>query len=689
MPTPFDFEHADPWASHFIDVESLNALITDAIVERVAAVHRAAAAGVVEPTKSLLVLGPAGTGKTHLFARVRRLSGPKATFVHIRPDLGIQTTPRHVLAHVLTSLQRETALLEATQLDVLVGTVLSTVQGRGRQQPLMHLDDYRRADASERQRLVDDILERFGALSIDASSDYLELLLRVPLADRGERQAACAWLSGREPSEAQLARLGRRSALDDTEVVPALRTLAVTAALGGPLVLVFDQLENLIDPGAPPDRILAYGTLVSELVDNVRGLTLVQMALDSEWLHGIGPRLGESQRTRVEMQTMLLDLPTAEQREILLRRWIGELPEDQRRGEFPAPFGAGEARRWCEAADMTPRALMIACRRALAGDVAPAAGSQDAESAAAEALDGCLERHWEEHLVAARAEILRAAEEGTSLSPERVASSLVAVLSLSADVTTKVRASKPATMVEVERAGCRGSILLLQQSHPRSVAAGLERAVAVAAQQAVLVVRDRALPFKPSWIVCEGRRKELMALPNSDWLDLEHEALARALAAHDFLASARSQDLAGPEGRPIEEAPARAWLTAWMASQEDPLQAAAFRLLEPPSSPPVRAEALPAPRAPAATQAAPTATAARPAAAAPVGALVCLEDLRVASLERLVQEVRRRTPDTSRAAIEGELRSATDRVRWFGSALVAITQSPAAPRAARAKERAL
>src|SRR5690606_6920878 len=99
-------------------------------------------------------------------------------------------------------------------------------------------------------------------------------------------------------SEQQLARLGRTSALDDTEVIPALRTLAVMSALGAPLVLVFDQLENLIDPGGASDRIVAHGTLVSELVDNVRGLTIAQMALDTEWLRAIRPVLGASQRSR-------------------------------------------------------------------------------------------------------------------------------------------------------------------------------------------------------------------------------------------------------------------------------------------------------------------------------------------------------------------------------------------------------
>src|SRR5690606_33879342 len=150
MPTPFDFEHADPWGSHFIDVESLNASVTDALTERIRRVRREGAQGSVPPTWSLLVLGPAGTAQSPLVARLRRPLGPPPSFAHIRPDIGVEATPRHILAHVLASLQRETTKLAARQLDVLVGSVLATVQGGGPARPLLHLDDYRRASPEVR-----------------------------------------------------------------------------------------------------------------------------------------------------------------------------------------------------------------------------------------------------------------------------------------------------------------------------------------------------------------------------------------------------------------------------------------------------------------------------------------------------------------------------------------------------------
>jgi hypothetical protein len=69
----------------------------------------------------------------------------------------------------------------------------------------------------------------------------------------------------------------------------ALQTLSAVAALRAPLVIVFDQLENLAERERSGERLNAYANLTSELVDAVRGAVLVHMALATEWTHGIQP----------------------------------------------------------------------------------------------------------------------------------------------------------------------------------------------------------------------------------------------------------------------------------------------------------------------------------------------------------------------------------------------------------------
>jgi hypothetical protein len=676
--SPLDLEHADPWAADFVDVESLNAHITDWVAHRLSGVRTAASGDEALHSTSLLVLGPAGAGKTHLFARLRRKLGPSAVFVLVRPEIGVSMTPRHVLGHLLAGLQRETSSLAARQLDVVVGSLLARVQGGRITAPLLHLDDYCRAEADERERLIDDLIAHVESLDGGISADYLELLLRVPLMGRAERQAAVAWLSGREPSEAQLRKLGLRDGVPDTEVMAALRTLTATAALGSPLCLVFDQLENLIDGDRANERILGHGTLVSELHDGVRGLTMVQLALDSEWLRAVGPVLSASQRSRVEARIELLDLPTPDERETLVRRWLEALgPEELGpvAGPFPAPLRPELVERWCQASDMTPRALLIACRRALRGEE-DLFGVGPESSEAAAPLGDRLEELWLERLDAARSELGRLGEEGGSVAAERVAAALVAVLELDPEVHVATAPFGKALSVEAARGAARATIVVAQQRHPRSLAATLALAASKADDGPVLVVRDQSLPFLPSWHACDEQRAALLSKPGASFAELSSEMLARLIAAHDYLSAARSQDLASSDGYPIGDREARSWLEgrrddfdiaalvpalggrAAPAARSDPAEASS----EPPLSPPP-------PRPPLLTS---PAVSVGTAVIAENGeqVLALLEGLGIASIERLVHDLRSARPDTSRAEVVEALRAAAQQVRWFGSSIV-------------------
>src|SRR5690606_25612145 len=66
-------------------------------------------------------------------------------------------------------------------------------------------------------------------------------------------------------------------------------------------------------------------------------------------------------------------------------------------------------------------------------------------------------------------------------------------------------------------------------------------------------------------------------------------------------------------------------------------------------------------------------SASRPRPAVDVGAVAALARLRVASLERLLREVRARAAEVSRAEVSAEL-AASAAVRWLGPSLVAYVE---------------
>jgi hypothetical protein len=579
--------------------------------------------------------------------------------------------------------------------------------------PRAFLHDLESMIEAEREAENDSLLEQVIERWPHADEAYLRKLLQLPVASTLRGRALLAWLSGREPDESQLARIGAREGLRDDLVIPALKTLGVVAAPGAPIVIVFDQLENLVDAEGA-NRVRAYGNLIAELVDEMRGVVLVQMALDSEWARAIEPELATSQKTRAAMEVQTLRLPTHSQREALLRLWSARLPGTP---PFPAPFGEDRVRAWCNAEGHTPRMLLVAFLRTLEDD---SAGSPDplAFTDDPEQVGDAVSKAWSEHLTRARAMLDQAVAEERCVEPEALADGWSAALRFVPDLRVLSTSHlRPAQMI-VERSADRVHVALLAKAHPRSLLSAMDALARIAERDPVLVVREIAQPFKPTWRASTERRDMLLRNPRVRWLDLARDDAARFLALRALMADARSRDVTDLTGRPLDERSVHTWVELtldvprWLPVHElqtfspDSVEQVAVseekeRGLPPtsPGAPPAAAKpdrgltastkldrgSTPSPTlnrgsTPSVSAMARTEPAASRGLPAPVDgrgasphgeALLTLSRLRVASLERVVREVARSAPIRTRRSVVAELRSATDRVRWFGRSIVA------------------
>jgi hypothetical protein len=276
-------------------------------------------------------------------------------------------------------------------------------------------------------------------------------LLQVPFASRQDRRALLAWLGGREPSLVDLERIGAQGAVADLDVMRALSTLTVAAAYGAPVVLVFDQLENLAEDGGRTERIHAHARLVSDLRDTVRGLVIVQMALEAEWVTRIHPALQSADRDRLEETVLHLALPTPEERLHLLQRWCEALPEHHRTRPFPHPFRSEDVEAWVKRVGMTPRMLMQAAHEAYLG------GDDAAGQSAVRADPGeRLQAHWDGAVAHARREIDDASRQQRGAPAERLAGGFVAALELSGAVAETV-STKSGPLLRVASAADQGA----------------------------------------------------------------------------------------------------------------------------------------------------------------------------------------------------------------------------------------
>lgn len=192
-------------------------------------------------------------------------------------------------------------------------------------------------------------------------------------------------------------------------------------------------------------------------------------------------------------------------------------------------------------------------------------------------------------------------------------------------------------------------VLFAQQAHHLSLAKVLRAALALAEERRVLLVRERAFAISPTWKEVHKQIDVFARKPNACFMLLEREALARLLAIEHLLGAARSQDLSDDLGDPIPFESAKGWARRVLdfdaSSPVEVLLGKAAREEEP----------LHRTRTEASTSGA---------------AYRELRKLRVASIDRLVREVRACDPTVTRTAVMEEL--ARLPIKRFGSAVVAL-----------------
>ena len=423
---------------------------------------------------------------------------------------------------------------------------------------------------------------------------------------------------------------------------------------------IFDQLENLVAAEGAGPRLLAYAHLSSELVDVLRGLVLVHMALDTEWKRGIEPSLNLSQRSRLLMRRETLELPTAGQREELLRKWAERLPE--RREPFPWPLTEARLHQLCRAPGLTPRMLQIEFRRTVEGEdsdleLPASAGKSTAEATVlptVEELTAGLSDEWESCLVAARRALDHAASQRACMDTARLADGLLSCGRFLDGARLGPANSSVAgeILLQVKERSTR--VAFLHQSHHRSVATALGRLTTLAEREHVVVVRERAHDLPPTWKDTLARRRALLATGRARWIALDRDDAARLLALDSLLQAARSGDVTNDRGQPVIEDAVARWVAATLdvpgwtflvdllgKSEDEVVELQSDPVAEPPS---VRA------------------------------ALTLLSRLRLASLDRIVREVVRIDATATRASVVAELEAHPDRVRWFGRTIVCVRE---------------
>ena len=235
-PTNFWEEKQDP----ALTVNSIHQEAIDEIEELlnlVATDHR---------SRTLLLLGDSGSGKSHLLGRLKRTLNPKAFFAYILCDWAESDHIwRHILRYTVDSLMQVPESQQETQESQLMLWLksLSAFTKRNLKQRIAS-DNFWEILQSDRQKFIKHLKNTYKKESIYSADIFFGVL--HDLTDPELYPLACEWLRGDDLSEESMQALKVKQCIDSEDAAKTiLANFGKISAETKPIVLCFDNLDNI------------------------------------------------------------------------------------------------------------------------------------------------------------------------------------------------------------------------------------------------------------------------------------------------------------------------------------------------------------------------------------------------------------------------------------------------------------
>jgi hypothetical protein len=531
----------DAWQSP-ADVAEINADAFRACLDGIAS----ATSGVSD---SLLVFGPAGSGKTHLLTRLQRhLSDTAAAapdrvlhcvFVFVR----LQTNPTLLWQHVRKRLSYDLMRREqgVTQLQRLLAHQMSLGAGAS---PRARVMSFRVLSESDQATLMQHLESVADTLRLPRD---VCIVLKHLVCNRHVRDAS-AWLAGESLPDSVLIQLGvgpdvvedRESAA--REVVTALCRLAGETL---PIVFCFDQVEALQRGVDDREAFYAFGRTAADLCDADPNVFIIT-CLQSSYVDVFKTAVRGADRDRMARREAVLDPLTRGQIELLLRTRLASIATVSIAAALPAFV-------------LTPRLLdefaqdtPTVARRVLAH----AAQVFDEQQRATPRRPKETSQFLREQFEACR---VRAARESRAADTERIVLGGLEVMKVLRGLDSEVTDPRLASFVLKTEPPT--AVHICNEADARSVAPRLKRIAANLPRKdgyRTVLLRDPRQPIAKGATKTRGYI-ETLRKQGAAFVEPTIEALLALAALGQLLADAKSGDLEH-DGEAITESRVVAWL---------------------------------------------------------------------------------------------------------------------------------
>lgn len=296
-------------------------------------------------TQGILVLGEAGTGKTHLLMRVAQKLSESNHILFIRKPNNEDAVAQHIWTSVVNSLERSlsTTAGDKSQLDDLLTHVFSKLlvsefeqdirdnkEVEDRQRWIARLQDdpfslfTLLGEGERRQEKMAQIRRRILRLLQITCPDVDQTIARVLITycfvrREDRKRVLLNWLKGTDVDVMEAEDLGLPTSwvtIDEKssdistqqqreeQALRAIRTIGILSTYYQPLILAFDQLEGLRGKNRMTDN---WGDTVREIFTMTPNLLVLTCIWPSLWDDWLNQTLDQSVVERIAQQTVNLE----------------------------------------------------------------------------------------------------------------------------------------------------------------------------------------------------------------------------------------------------------------------------------------------------------------------------------------------------------------------------------------------
>ncbi len=267
-------------------------------------------------TRTLLLEGDPGSGKTYLLGRLKKKLNDKAFFAYINPFPESKRIWWHILRYTVDSLVKVPTGQKDSQLMLWLKS-LSVFTKRTLKERIMQ-DNFWEGLTSDRQKFIKHLKRSYQDTGIYNPDNFFGVL--YDLINPQKYNLACEWLRGDDLSEASLKELGVKSSIDSEEAAcEILANFGRIATETQPIVLCFDQIESIARlPNNSPDLQTLFSVATKIHGEFKNFLLIISINIDT-WAQNKS-YIDQSHRDRIDLETYLKPITLAEAESVLAVR---------------------------------------------------------------------------------------------------------------------------------------------------------------------------------------------------------------------------------------------------------------------------------------------------------------------------------------------------------------------------------